>query len=364
MTFATICSGVDAPALAWRLLGWRQAWSAEIEKFPSAVLAHRHPGVPNHGDFTRISSSEPIDVLCGGTPCQSFSIAGRRAGLDDPRGVLAFEFLRLAQRLRPRWILWENVFGFLSDDGGRSATAWLRAVAECGYGGCYRVLDGQFAGVAQRRERVWFVGYLGDWRPAAAVLFEPESLQWNPAPSRETREIVTALTSNGVGTCGADDNQAQGGHLIPIQEINKRTGSGGEGRNGCGIGSRGDPMFSLLSGAQHGIAFDGNNSGALDVATARRITPREAERLMGMPDDYTLIPTYRKLQREKGEEAERLYEYYCRTEWGREAVLWKNGRVYATPDGPRYKAIGNSMIVPELAWIGRRIQMVDECRKP
>jgi DNA (cytosine-5)-methyltransferase 1 len=171
---------------------------SEIEKFPREVLAHHYPDVPLHGDFTTIEENQygSIDLLVGGTPCQSFSVAGLRKGLDDDRGNLSLEFIKLAQRERPRWVVWENVPGVLSSNGGRDFGSFLSALGQSGYGFAYRVLDAQYFGVAQRRRRVFVVGYLGDWRRAAAVLFERESLRGNPAPSREKGEKpAPALTA-------------------------------------------------------------------------------------------------------------------------------------------------------------------------
>ena len=141
--------------------------------------------------------------------------------MDDDRGNLAFEFLRIAGESRPRWLVWENVPGVLSLDGGRAFGSILGGLVELGYGFAYRILDAQYIrvdshprAVPQRRRRVFVIGHLGDWRPPVAVLFEPESMSWNPAPRREAGQSVASLTANGVGTCGADDNQAQAGHLI------------------------------------------------------------------------------------------------------------------------------------------------------
>jgi DNA (cytosine-5)-methyltransferase 1 len=214
MAYGSVCSGIEAATCAWHPLGWRPAFFSEIEAFPRAVLQHRWPGTPLHGDFTTIKAGEygPIDLLVGGTPCQSFSVAGLRGGLDDDRGNLALEYLRLADRLRPRWLVWENVPGVLSSNGGRDFGAILGGMVELGYGVAYRILDAQFFGVAQRRRRVFAVGYLGDWRRAAAVLFERHSLSGHPAPRREAGPSVAALTAQGVGTCGADDKAE---HLIP-----------------------------------------------------------------------------------------------------------------------------------------------------
>jgi len=197
MRYGSVCSGIEAATAAWHHMGWEPAFFSEIEKFPRAVLEHHYPEVPLHGDFTTIEENQygKIDLLVGGTPCQSFSIAGLRGGLDDDRGNLALEFCRLADRERPRWIVWENVPGVLSSGGGRDFGSILGALAEIGYGLAYRVLDAQYFGVAQRRRRVFVVGYLGDWRCAAAVLFERHSLCGHPAPSREARQDAAGGTA-------------------------------------------------------------------------------------------------------------------------------------------------------------------------
>jgi DNA (cytosine-5)-methyltransferase 1 len=192
MRYGSVCSGVEAATVAWHPLGWKPRWFSEIEKFPSAVLAHHYPDVPNHGDMTTFKEwpDDPIDLLVGGTPCQSFSIAGLRKGLDDPRGNLMLTYLAIAARYKPRWVAWENVPGVLSSNRGRDFGTFLGALGELGYGFAYRVLDAQYFGVAQRRRRVFVVGYLGDWRRAAAVLFERESLSGHPAPRREARKSI------------------------------------------------------------------------------------------------------------------------------------------------------------------------------
>jgi DNA (cytosine-5)-methyltransferase 1 len=186
MKFGSVCSGIGAAEVAWAHRGWSCAFMSEIDGFPRAVLKTRQPEGPLHGDFTTIRAGEyaPVDVLVGGTPCQSFSVAGFRGGLADARGNLALEYLRLADRLRPRWVVWENVPGVLSSAGGRDFGALLGGLAELGYGFAWRVLDAQYFGVAQRRRRLFLIGHAGDWRRAAAVLFERQSLSGDPPPRR------------------------------------------------------------------------------------------------------------------------------------------------------------------------------------
>jgi DNA (cytosine-5)-methyltransferase 1 len=158
--YLSVCSGIEAASVAWHPLGWRPVAFSEIESFPSAVLAHHYPDVPNFGDMTRFKEwpDADVDVLVGGTPCQSFSVAGLRGGLADPRGNLALTYLAIAERYQPRWVVWENVPGVLSADDGRALGAFLGGLAELGYGFAWRVLDAQYFGLAQRRKRVFVVG--------------------------------------------------------------------------------------------------------------------------------------------------------------------------------------------------------------
>jgi DNA (cytosine-5)-methyltransferase 1 len=191
VSFLSVCSGIEAASVAWEPLGWKACGFAEIEKFPSAVLAHHWPETPNMGDMTKHhewpNTLRP-DLIVGGTPCQAFSVAGLRQGLADPRGNLTLVFLGLLEQLRPRWVVWENVPGVLSDKTGAFG-AFLGGLGELGYGFAYRILDAQHFGVPQRRRRVFVVGYLGDWRRAAAVLFEPESMRGDHPPRREAGQI-------------------------------------------------------------------------------------------------------------------------------------------------------------------------------
>jgi DNA (cytosine-5)-methyltransferase 1 len=269
--YLSICSGIEAATLAWHPLGWRPQAFAEIDPFACAVLQHRfgcgrpkrmpdheqqglneserlarrrarrrvaglpaqpaNGAVSNLGDFTLIEDDDigAIDLLVGGTPCQSFSVAGLRAGLADDRGNLALQFSSLARRLRPRWLVWENVPGVLSVNGGRDFGTFLRGVAQCGYGFAWRVLDAQYFGVPQRRRRVFVVGYLGDWRPAVAVLFERASLLGHSPPGREARADAAAAVASGprVGSGFCNDANAAARNLIAgtLQSSGRAAGS-------------------------------------------------------------------------------------------------------------------------------------------
>jgi len=206
MRYLSVCSGMEAASVAWHPLGWTPVGFSEIEPFPCAILKHRFPNTPNYGSLTEYQSwpLEPgaIDLLVGGTPCQSFSVAGLRKGLTDPRGNLALTFLGLADKLKPRWIVWENVPGVLSSGGGRDFGSFLGALVELGYGFAYRVLDAQHFGVPQRRRRVFVVACLGDWRAAAEVLSIGEGLRGYLETGNKKRKSVAADAGAGVEAGG------------------------------------------------------------------------------------------------------------------------------------------------------------------
>lgn len=419
MRYLSVCSGIEAATQAWHPLGWQPVAFSEIERFPSAVLAHHYPAVPNWGDMTRYEEwpDADVDVLCGGTPCQDYSVAGLRLGMAGSRGQLTLTYVEIAARYRPRWLVYENVPGILSSNSGRDFARFLGdisgqsiAVPDGGwsnsgivsgipeaYGLAYRVLDAQHVrtrrfphAVPQRRRRVWVVAYLGDWRRAAAVLFDRESLSGHPAPRREAGQGFARGVEFGPQGGGFADvnptldtrakdgpirNQLAGAVLcadvaptlnahfgekqgLEDQHINGGAGLfvahalRGEGFDASEDGTgRGTPIvpvgFSHIdhgNDAAHGVSPTmrqnggyGKNSGThLAVAThtaVRRLTPRECERLMGFPDDFTRIP-YR------GKPAD------------------------ACPDGPRYKALGNSWAVNCAEWICERIAIVDTWRTP
>ena len=471
MRYLSLFSGIEAASVAWLPLDWTPLAFAEIDPFASAVLACRYPQVPNLGDIRRYREwpDAAIDLLVGGSPCPSFSIAGKRAGLDDPRGQLTFVWLAVARRHAPRWVLWENVPGVLSTNGGRDFGAFLGALADLGFGYAWRVLDAQYFGLAQRRKRVFLVGCAGNQAAAAAVLFERSGLLGHPAPRRCARQdlagtlaartrcggglgtdaecdgvlipdVARALTSsneridaetetllvarplrsksnlahradmdtlvahslNADGFDASEDGTGRGVPLVPCAMEDGTQAVAFDCKASANYGSIGGELAPTLRGLNHAsshangggqlavaqaVAFAQNQrdearlmevTGALsgepgahqqsyvfavrgrddgrnlevrtdDVANAlvtpnggrdgvgigalmtpamqvRRLTPREAERLMGFPDDYTLVP-YR-------------------------------GRLAA--DGPRYRALGNSIAVPVLAWLARRIAVVDK----
>jgi len=367
MNYLSVCSGIEAATVAWHDMGWNPVGFSEIEKFPSQLLAHHYPNVTNYGDMTKFKEwniNESVNLLVGGTPCQSFSIAGLRKGLEDPRGNLMLTYLAMADRFKPKWLLWENVPGVLSSNRGSDFAALLQGLAELGYGFAYRVLDAQHFGVPQRRRRVFVVGCLGDWRSAAKVLFEPESLFRDITPRRSERKKTSTSSSNSIGshsksiapyetsgtllardykgidsydytkmavttvyeTHPADSRVKEMGDVC--QTVTTKWGTGGgnvpialaentigrqplNGGNGNGF-TEGGPMCTLNATGVHGINYN---------MRVRRLTPTECERLQGFPDDYTNTPT--------------------------------------SSDSTRYKALGNSMAVPVMKWIGNRIMEIE-----
>lgn len=443
LRFLSVCSGIEAASVAWPQ--WEAVAFAEIEKFPSAVLAHHYPDVPNLGDFTQIETTTlgHVDILSGGTPCQAFSIAGARRSLDDERGNLTLSFVELAHELAGhgksagnglRNVIWENVPGVLStkdnafgcflaglvgaDDPIVPAGKWTSHGMVAGPKGraAWAVKDAQFFGLAQRRKRVIVVADFGNGADPAAVLFEPESLCRNTPPSREAREgVASTVTASVGGCCGKDGidgrlvtstgdvahclnaggmgrqdyetetmvahpllakgnsshdetletyvagtickdsftggaggrpEGATAGHFIPIAFSCKDHGADA-GEISPTLRSMGHDSSHANAGGQVAIAFNPKAGGNSTIGKSyltdgssytldtdctsvavqqgwavRRLTPTECERLQGFPDGYTNIP-------------------------------WRGKP--ASPDGPRYKALGNSWAVPKFRWLGKRI---------
>lgn len=340
MIYASVCSGVEAASLAWIPLGWKAAWFSEIEPFPCAVLKHRFPEVPNLGDMTKIKVETienetgklqrfkneadvvvpgGVDLLVGGTPCQSFSLAGDRSGLRGVSG-LALTYCKLLEQMHPRWFVWENVPGVFSSNGGEDFKTLLKAFDEGGYSCAWRVLDAQYVrvdgfprAIPQRRRRVFVVGYFGsDFRRPARVLFEPES-EFRTTPPRRSKGsgVARCLTASTGGASGKEQQTFVICNSVPDVL--------------CVHGSQ-DPV------TQHELAnCVGRNNGRENCvyenhpqAFVRRLLPVECERLMGFPDNWTRI-------------------------------AWKGKPEEKCPDSHRYKACGNSMCVNVMRWIGMRI---------
>ena len=467
MRYVSLFSGIEAATAAWEGLGFRPLSFCEIDPFPSAVLAGRYPDVPNLGDVTKADWGKFVDehgrpdVVVGGSPCQSFSVAGNRTGLKGASGLM-WEYVRAVRELRPRWFVWENVPGALSSTHGEDFGCLLRSMDELGYGLAWRVLDAQFFGVAQRRRRLFVVGNLGEGgaQRACEVLLEPHCLRWDSPSSREEREalaggagrgavepdagclnpgdpqskrvyspvgaaptlnsgtgegmniqpsVLAVRTANtGANGSGISEGAAHAldcagpeavAYSIPENAINRPTG-GTNGPMAYGPGepsptlraSKDAPTVCLTGTQEHGTADEGlcgtltarmfkdapvvatsyalrmregkagggkgplvqeDASGTLATRNdqtifqsspqstrdevlpqgaggyvVRRLTPTECERLQGFPDGWTRVP-YR------GKPADEC------------------------PDGPRYKALGNSMAVPVMRWIGERVRAVD-----
>ena len=225
MRYVSLFSGIEAASVAWAPLGWEPMAFAEIDPFPCAVLAARYPDVPNLGSVADIDWSGFVetagrpDVVVGGSPCQSFSIAGKREGLAGASGLM-FEYIRAVQELMPKWFVWENVPGALTSEHGAAFGQLLTEMDALGYGQCWRVLDAQFFGVAQRRERVFLVGRLGG-EPPAEVLFEREGLPWDFATSRKKREELTARAGRGAQSAGFKFHQ--GGQARSLGEEDEQS---------------------------------------------------------------------------------------------------------------------------------------------
>lgn len=434
MRYLSVCSGIEAATVAWTPLGWSPVAFSEIEPFPCAVLAHHYPDVPNLGDMTllpdliRAGLVEAPDILCGGTPCQAFSVAGLRKSLDDARGNLSLTFCEIADAIDhvrgmrgqpPSIIFWENVPGVLStkdnafgcflgglagEDGPLEPPGGKWANAGAVYGPkravAWRVLDAQYFGLAQRRRRVFVVASARDGFDPAAVLFEFDGVRRDSPPRREAREVDPTIPtrSSGGGGLGTDFD-CDGGLIAqhpcvtvafhptqdPISSSDGSTHALGCGSTGGqasvavaqpvvyaiqagalrvnpasgpdGVGVQADHAYTLEARAEvQAVALRGREGGAtaelgdevqnclrassgggdkphvLTAMQVRRLTPRECERLMGFPDDYTLVPLPLK---------------------GRQT------RVRWASDSARYKALGNSWAVPVVRWIGERINAVE-----
>lgn len=421
MKYLSLFSGIEAATVAWHPLGWEPVAFCEIDKFPSAVLAHRFPGVHNFGDVTAVTEEQikalgRIDLVVFGSPCQDLSVAGKRKGLAGERSGLFHTAIQIIGWARKhcglRWALWENVPGAFSSNAGADFAAVVEHLAGValpvpakGWGveGValgqeslveWAVLDAQWFGVAQRRRRVFALADFGDWFSRCPVLLEPHSLRGNFAPSRGARKGAAGSVAPGVdlrngAMTGDVAHTVQAGynapdpagtpHVLSIGFNWQNAGGYGNANEGLGITEEegtgplqrcqtpavavcvtGEVTHTLKAegfdasedgtGRGQPIVFDptqitssvnrsnpqpgdpchtlasGQRPPTLAGPQVRRVTPREEERLQGFPDDWTLIP-------------------------------WRGKAAEQCPDGPRYKALGNSMAVPVMRWIGERIEV-------
>lgn len=382
--FLSVCSGIEAASVAWGPLGFEAIAFAEIAKFPSAVLDTRFPDVPNLGNMENYEKWNigPIDILAGGTPCQPFSIAGKRGGLDDERGNLCLTFCRIADKFSPEWVLWENVPGVLSSCYDKTKPESERVYAFgcflgelCGagralhpheFGGrfpncgvvsgskrtvAWRVLNAEWFGVPQRRRRLFVLASrgAGNWKCADALLPIGESLPWDLEASRKARKETASHARRGVKKSHWHGGVVPG--VSPAVTSKCAKGSGvhsGDGTKNLvmvfenhaqdsrvagpvdvsptctskwGTGGGNTPLvvtYTLHTATTHRVSYG---------PFVRRITPRESERLQGFPDDWTNIKFGRKAE--------------------------------PVGDAHRYMAAGNSWAIPVVAWIGRQIQKIE-----
>jgi DNA (cytosine-5)-methyltransferase 1 len=335
VNFLSVFSGIEAASVAWEGLGFNPVGFAEIDPFSCAVLSHRFPRVKNYGDINNFKEWEiekTIDIMVGGSPCQSFSFAGNRKGSNDERGKLMFTYGNLVNYFKPRWLVWENVPGVLSSNGGHDFKQLLCMLEKYGYGLVWRILDAQYFGIPQRRRRVFLVGYIGDIRRSAAVLFDFDGRPRNSAPFKTQGESSGRITGNpeiSVYNVHQNDSKITKSKGL-IDTITQRWGSGGGNtaivfnKSFYAKYTKNEIAATLLGESN---ARDMVNL-TIDNGLLRKITPREAERLQGFPDNWTKIS-------------------------------YKNKTAEQCPDSLRYKAIGNSMAVPVMRWIGNRILHVE-----
>ncbi len=341
MRVLSLFSGVGGFDLGLERAGMEVVAQAENDPKARLVLEHHWPEVAMFTDVHDVTTEVidelgGVDLVCGGFPCQDISVAGKQKGINrGSKSVLWWEFYRVIHDLKPKWVVIENVANLLGINQGRDMGAILGSLDELGYLGEWRVLDSQGFGVPQRRRRVFIVGRAGG-TGGRTVLLDEESCTGGAAAGRETEAQVAALTANGVGTCGADDNQAQAGHLIPAR-TGTITANWGKGAGNTQVNEgilvpapyawaenqrsevRVMDTFGALgtSGGKPGQGYQAVH----EPMGVRRLTPRECERLQGFPDDWTLVPDGKRMM----------------------------------ADTHRHRFMGNAVTVNVAEWIGRRI---------
>jgi DNA (cytosine-5)-methyltransferase 1 len=364
MKYLSICSGIESAGVGWHPLGYECIGLAEIDPFRSAVLQYHYPEIKNYEDFTKIQASDLStrpDVLVGGTPCATFSIAGLRKGLAEDRGNLALEFIKLIKRVRPTWVIWENVPGILSSNGGQDLGTFLGSLGELGYGFAYRVLNTEHVrtqrfpnAIPQRRRRIFVIGHIGgDWRSPAKVLFDSAPVREDAPPSRRKREknpekptyrsarSDQLVEDEVAGTIAARDYKSATDLIVDKKPWNDEDVSWSlTAHDRYTVIETSTPdkapriykeevsptLTAMTGGNRQPIVF---HESIKRNDTIRRLTPVECERLQGLPDNYTQIP-YRGKPKED-----------C-------------------PISKRYEACGRAMSVNVMEWLGSRILKVEK----
>jgi DNA (cytosine-5)-methyltransferase 1 len=310
MKYLSLFSGIEAATVAWKSLDFECVGVSEIDPFCSALLEQRLPNIKNFGNIQQITmeklyeneitTNKKPNIIIGGSPCQSFSVAGARKGTDDPRGQLMYEFVRVISIVKPQYIVWENVRGALSTSGGKDFGSLLGSLVECGYDLEWRVLDTQEFGLPQSRSRVYLVGCLGGFR-GGSVLFNQGSNGRNTEPSnKKGSKNATSLDRD-------------------VKVTQTKTITNGRNIVGC-----------LCARDYKGVGSDCVQAGKVVIEMGskevrlRRLTPKEYERLQGFPDDWTQIP-------------------------------WNGKSASECPLTHRYRSLGNTMSVPVVRWVGHNI---------
>lgn len=444
LKYISLFSGIEAASVAWEPLGWEPVAFSEIEPFPCELLKQRYPNVPNLGDITEIDWSAyrgAVDLIVGGSPCQSFSIAGNREGLKGESGLM-FEYIRAVREVLPRYFVWENVPGALSSEQGAAFGQLLHEMDVCGYGLAWRVLDAQFFGVAQRRRRVFLVGCLGNGGGPAQILFDGESMRWDYPSSRDKRKSLAEHVKSGIRRCytmlvrcgcagggkgaliqddvsatlstsnvqtvfqpvepecyclqgnmiGRDDKNGPQGdginedvaytlnttdrHAVaylpfdPTQITSQANGSNPQWGDPCHtLSSKGKPPNVIcMSDASAKAAIDDNLSGTLHVGGDPSFVAIEASNgedvigalcardYKGVGSQYVSEGKVITQQTEAAYIVRKLMPVECERLQGFPDG-WTDIEFKGKPasDAARYKALGNSMAVPVMRWIGERI---------
>lgn len=402
MNYLSVFSGIEAASCAWHHLGWKPAGFSEIDPFASAVLAHHYPQTKNYGSITEHKSwgIQPgtIDLLIGGSPCQAFSCAGLRQGLADPRGNLTLTFVSLVDSIRPRWVIWENVPGVLSSNGGRDFAAFIWALGQCGYGFSWRVMDAKGTGrpepIPQRRRRVFLIAHSsGDFTRPAQILFEPESLPRNPDQGATQGEEIATPSGNGADKTSRtvlthfrksrraqssqdDETWVQDGHSNTLNLFDlgdtRKTSAVVHSESVLYENHAQDSRVKECRTVSPTVCAKYGTGGG-NVPLVRQVITFQPGNLMrkaGAQPSNSIVTT---LKASSGDQTPHIADIHCvrrlhpieaerlqgfPDNWTR--IPWKGKPAEACPDSHRFKCIGNSMAVPVIRLLGERIAAMEQ----